>query len=373
MTALKAWRPDESNDSPMTLREAFGEFLRPSLTGRRAEATLRQYHTALSHWERFCSGGGEPDSERASTASTRATLSGGKLGKSVGIDDVRKITDAMLDAWACEMRNAGLSADTINKTWRFLRAILRRIGPRESRNPKAVGLIDRVPAMEPVSGDEATDGQASIFSKSQLAALYQACDVAEWPRRSPALAWRTYLVLSACLGARVEDASTFSWDHISLAPESPAVSSSERWEPGFLVFLPEKTKRRKGSRLILPLPSCCRHHLDELRAAVPPNDSLSIYGWSHGSIEKRRETWKLIAAQAGLPDADRKMFRPTCNVLWNRASKSGLGRWVLGHAARDINDAAYMRAEPELIAHADSLDVPTCFMATTAAQQLFLF
>ncbi len=129
----------------------------------------------------------------------------------------------------------------------------------------------------------------------------------------------------------------------------------------------------KGARLILPRPSCCRYHIDQLRAAVPPRAGQTIYGWSSGAIEKRRETWKVISAQAGLPEAERKQLRPTCNVLWNRASKSGLGRWVLGHAARDINDAAYMRAEPELIAHADSLDVPACFHAAPRSQQLFLF
>ncbi len=140
------------------------------------------------------------------------------------------------------------------------------------------------------------------------------------------------------------------------------------------MWIPEKTKRKKASRLILPLPSCCRAHLDQLRAAVPSDPSTTIYGWTSGAIDRRREQWKEIAAQAGITDAQRKHLRPTCNVLWNRASKSGLGRWVLGHAARDVNDAAYMRAEPELIHFADQLDLPDCFHRSRAAeQQMFLF
>lgn len=377
MQAIKVWHPESAPESPLTMREAFGRYLRPSLSGRRANATLRQYETAIRHWERFCTEGGETESESASTMSTRATLPGGGHAIDRGIDDCGRITDVMLDAWAMHLHNGGLSADTINKTWRYLRAILRRIGPRESRNPKAIGLIDRVPAMEPITElDNDSDGQAVILSKSQLEALYNACDVATWPATAPALAWRVFLVLSACLGARVEDAAGFDWSHISLEPESPARSSSAVWQPGFLCWIPEKTKRKKSSRLILPLPTCCRMHLDQLRRAVPsdPNERNTIYGWTVGAVDRRREQWNLIAAQAGCPNAQRKHLRPTCNVLWNRASKSGLGRWVLGHSARDINDAAYMRAEPELIAFADQLDLPECFLrGRTGETQPFLF
>lgn len=356
--ALRLYEGDEAATGPITLREAFAAYKLPEIDGRRAKSTIRQYRTALAHWEGFCG-------QRASTASTRALI---PAPLACPTDDVRQITDRDLDAFArwCRChRPAGpaLSVASIETIWKRIRSILRRIGPRETGNPRGEGLIDRIPVMDTVADLEGY-GDASIFegatdlTADQLGRLYDACAVADWPRTSvPApVQWRGYLVLGSLLGLRVENlvAAEAGWFH--LVAKSPAKGSHRRHASGWLRFVPEKTKRSKAAWLTVPLPPAARDHVEPLVRS----GRRRLFDFGAKGNHSARRTWQAIAAEAGCPDVRRCDLRDATNQIWGAVDRD-LGRWVCGHASRDVNERHYTRIEPDLIEAIPRLEIPPQF------------
>ena len=359
----------ERDPAAITLREAFLRHLFPSLDGRRAKSTPRQYRTALSHWETFCD-------QRASTNSTRAP----DLRYQVQpVDLVSQITDAMLNdfgAWLMGPKPTSpeLSLASAKKQWKFIRAILRRIGPREAGNPRAVGLIDRVPVMDPLDHlDQCDDAEGPVdLSNEQLGKIYEACDIATWPHDQPVLQWQTYLVIASVMGPRVDDTARLTADDFRFDPASPVQHSVRTYDDGWLVYVPSKTKAKKRGRLIIPLPPCVNVHVRELIR----RRSGRLFSWRNSTSHRFTDQWQLIVKQAGLDHVQRRNLRSPANIRWTRAgSGNDLGRWVLGHAARDVNDAHYMRVEPELIEAAPIVEVPQQFSGPLrgSTTQHFLF
>lgn len=356
--ALRLYGGDESARDPLTLRGAFASYKLPEIDGRRAPATIRKYRRAITLWEGFCD-------ERASTTSSRALKHPADGGPG---DDVHAIRDHDLDAFArwCRVHRpggAGLSVVSVETTWSLIRSVLRRIGPRETGNPRGEGLLERLPVMDTVA-DLDGYGDASIFegaadiTAEQLGRLYDACSIAQWPSSSiPApTQWRGYLVLGALLGMRVENlvAAEAAWFH--LHAKSPAKGSSRRHAAGWLRFVPEKTKRSKAAWLTVPLPPSVRSHVEPL--IRPGRPRLFNFG-AKGNHSARRQ-WQAIAAEAGCPGLKRCDLRDATNQIWGAVDRD-LGRWVCGHAARDVNERHYTRIEPDLIAAIPRLEIPEPF------------
>jgi integrase len=295
----------------------------------------------------------------------------------------------MLNAWGeWLMAESGpkLTLDTAKKQWRCVRAILRRVGPREAGNPRALGFLDRVPAMDPLEelalGDD-RDGPQDVTDE-QIGRIYAACDVADWPGDASVLQWRTYLVILSVMGPRVNDAATLTRENFSFDPASPVARSVRTYEHGWLVYRPTKTARKKSAKLIVPLPPVVSAHVRALAARRGSGQAGSglaggggrLFGWPDARGHRFAATWQRIVDHAGLPHIERRHMRATANLRWDRAGGDRqLGRWVLGHAARDVNDQHYMRAEPDLIAAAPQVEVPAPFAASPgdAPTQLFLF
>ncbi len=367
--ALRMYDPgDESDPMDITLRDCFLEHLHPLIFRARARSTTTQYFTALDHWERFLE-------QRASTRSTRAQTLPQQTAATL---PVSQISDSILNefgVWLMADNGAQLSIDSAGKQWKKIRAILRKVGPRESGNPSALCLLPRVPAMSPLSdlveqlGDEDAGGPADVTDE-QIGRIYDACEVAAWPSEVPQLQWRTFLVIGSVLGPRVNDCATLSADNFRLQPESPVARSVRSSDHGWLIYQPTKTKRKKRSRLIVPLPPCVRIHVDELLRRRGGN----LFQWTDSKGHRFRDEWSKIVSQAGLEHVRRQHLRSTANIRWTRAGMGeDLGRWVLGHAARDVNDAHYMRAEPSLIEAAPLVQVPAQFQTAPSGQTQTFF
>ncbi|MEO1619302.1 MAG: hypothetical protein AAFV88_25940, partial [Planctomycetota bacterium] len=357
-----------------TLRQCYESYLLPSLEGRRANKTTSAYRTALAHWERFVHQCTRGSAERGSTVSTPALQS---VHLSQPVDLVSQITDAVLNRWGVWLMSESgpkLSVDTSKKQWRCVRAILRKVGPRESRNPRALGYLDRVPAMDPLDElaiDDERDGPQDVTDE-QLDRIYEACDVATWPGEASPLQWRTYLVLLSVMGPRVNDGARLTPREFSFDTQSPVARSSRTYEHGWLTYRPTKTKRSKPMRLIVPMPPVVCAHVKALAGIR----SGRLFGWSDANGHRFAAEWARIVETAGLDHIERRHMRATANLRWDRAGGDRqLGRWVLGHASRDVNDEHYMRAEPDLIEAAPRVEVPKSFTASPgdAPTQLFLF
>ncbi len=375
----------------ISLRVAFETFLLPSLDRSRASKTTSSYFTSLGHWEAF-------HRLRGSTNSTPAL----EVGENGYLDPpIYQISDEMLNEFGewlmvetcpsppaplpeagrgetvSDGGGAGLSVATADKVWKNLRAILRRVGPRESRNPKAVGILDRVPTMDPVSDladpDRLTIGEGAVdVTDDELGAIYEACEIATWPGECSVMQWRTYLVILAVMGPRVNDAATLTVEHFRMEAKSPVRRSTREHEQGWLVYLPTKTKGKKRTRLIVPLPPCVRDHVESLLR----QRGGRLFSWVDSGGHRFAEQWQRIVDQAGLPHVQRRHMRAMANLRWSRTGvRDDLGKWVLGHAARDVNESNYTRIEPDLIAAVPRLEIPVAFASrlSEGPVQTFLF
>lgn len=358
--------------SSINLRVAFETFLLPSLDRTRASKTTSSYFTSLGHWETF-------HRLRGSTVSTPALEDGENAFPD---PPIYQISDEMLNEfgeWLMveDAPAPDLSVGTADKVWKNIRAVLRRVGPRESRNPKAVGILDRVPTMDPMSDladpDRLTIGEGAVdVTDEELGAIYEACEIATWPGESAVMQWRTYLVILAVMGPRVNDAATLTAEHFRMEAKSPVRRSTREHEHGWLVYLPTKTKGKKRTRLIVPLPLVVRDHVQSLLR----QRGGRLFAWGDSGGHRFADQWQRIVDQAGLAHVQRRHMRAMANLRWSRTGvRDDLGKWVLGHAARDVNESNYTRIEPDLIAAVPRLDIPAAFASrlSDGPVQRFLF
>jgi integrase len=362
--------PDDDADRGLTMREAYGRYLEPSVRSRKPK-TITQYLTAIGHWERFCSACGITASNPAETLPV----------KTCPVDQVQQITDAMLDDFA-----RWLMADNPARTPRRykrscvetygkkIRSILRVLGPRETGNKRGANVLDFVPAMAPVGDLVEDDEDAELTDAVDLAdedigRIYETCDVATWPDGDSPLHWRTYITVLAMLGPRVNDGAMLKPKHFKLDPKSPVKHSPREHEYGWVDYVQEKT----GKRVIVPLPAIVRAHVDAL---LRSHKHHWLFRWDDSKSKEFAKQWQQIVAQAGLPHVFRKHFRPTANHRWTiAAGDREVGAMVLGHAAADVNSKHYTRNEAILLQHVGQVEYPAAFQLkpVDAATQLFLF
>lgn len=338
MTSLPLRRPPATirfpqlgpeGDDRLTLRACYEKHLRPVLADR-AEATRSAYRTTIRrHWEPLT---GDPA--------------------------VGDIDDGVLQAWWAEMRRRDYGDSLLRKQYSNVRRILRRLGPRAPGNPAGLGVIAFVPYLEP---PPPVRRRKRVATLDDLDRLYIACGVATWPHDGPLpppLLWRCLLVLAYNLGPRTGDLLGLPWSAITWSADCPDPDVPRRNASGWICFEPQKTRRKKGE-LLLPLNATVRRHLQALAAVRSP----AVYGtlFPHG----RPNDWHLqrrrIAATAGLGGGYTfQQLRATCSTAWNRQSY-GLGRHVLGHSPRGVNEASYLSAVDLLLDHVEQLRQPAAF------------
>jgi len=331
--------------SRLTLKECFERYLLPDLVLDRAPATISGYRTALRHWY---DGTTNP----------------------VVVD----IADQTVRVWRETMVRGGMSAPTLAKQWRFLRAILRRIGPRETGNPAGNGVIGQVPYCQPVHG-ALKHSYRRIVSDQDLGACYEACRLANWPRTDVAAPtmWRAALVLWHTYGFRTQDLfatkrgfAGIGWKNVSFAVECPDPQVEASNPHGWLSYVPTKTQRTSGEAVIVPLTECVRAHLQAIQ-----QDRVAVFPCPVSSKTFYDGIWKLIQGEAQAIAVARSQayrsflprhLRTTANNAWSRLTP-GLGEWVLGHAKRGVNARFYTIVIQDLVEGAARFPTPQAFLA----------
>lgn len=334
-----------------SLREAFESYLLPTIK-RRSKSTIQQYYNSLGKWEEFGT-----DSGTISTA-------------------VDMITDDMLADFSEWMDASGFAGSTFNKTWKRLRAILRKLGPPVAGNPQGIGLIERVPYVEQ---QEESARSKQIVTLEALDAVYRACDDAKWPNYDlpAAIAWRTLLLLLFTVGPRTGDAIFLKASTVHLTPECPERNSTVKSQHGWLRYMPRKTKRYKRW-LTVPINEPLAQHL-ALLLPVANKDRVFPFG---NATKKWKEQRELIFESARLryPTSEVKDFplidlRTAANISFNQL-KTGFGKWFLGHAAHGVNETYYDYVLPTMVELVNQREMPPAFttlLAKPIERQLRLF
>ncbi|MDE2103071.1 MAG: hypothetical protein KGL39_37850 [Patescibacteria group bacterium] len=340
------FNPDAADDfhSPtaeqITLTQAYFQFLEPLLSDR-AKATRTAIKGAIDNWARITE---DPP--------------------------VSAITDLSLLAFR-QARLADVppgssekSAWTVNKDLRGIRRVLRHLGPRSHGNPAGLGLISIIPYCEMLA---AMPGELRIASDAELSALFSACDVATWPRtRVPApQLWRALLVCAYNWGANRQDLYRLS--DVSIAA-GDGRNYGPRTDRLYVRFVRQKTRRKKPQPLVIPLNATVAMHVQGL---LCPGERLFPFPAQNHRDFKRQ--WDRIHADAGI-SLDRKIhfqdLRKTCNTRFDEIS-AGIGEWILGHAARDVNRKFYLDVSARILDAVDRLPQPSGFKSLDRQRRLF--
>lgn len=348
---LKLFTPESSLQTPppepafCTLREFYLQFMAPRLKDR--DGNAEQYEVALNHWERLTTNPPLSMVSDDTLADFQARAAAEPHPTKIG------------ELW----RNHA----TVNKIIRQLDAIFSYAGPRGPRRRGARGVISLVPYVEPLTEDETA---VRIVPLDDLAAIYDACRVAVWPRgfgNSPIVWWRCLVALSYNIGMRTNDLLSRSWSDVRTG--SRDIAGCSRPDVTYFTLVPKKTKRKKPSALYIPCNPTALAHLGALDRdrgmvfAKPRNTGL-FYA-----------TWKAIQAAAGIAEPyELQDIRRTCNTALNRL-RPGIGDWVLGHGKRkSVNAEYYTQIEEDLLEVLPLLKQPAPFLAgPTSSKQLRLF
>ena len=274
------------------------------------------------------------------------------------------------------------SPRTINKHVATVEAILSWAADEELR--------DQSPHLKALP----SKGAAPKFylTLEQLSAIYQACDVAEWPtvgRRgllgySPADGWRAALVLWFSYGLRTQELIKHESGKRSLRcrnlvwqRETPAQEGHAESPYGWLWYVPQKQGRVKPRPLALPLSDVAAAHLRLIRCR-DKRPCATLFDWPL-SPDQFYPQWRRILEAAGVrpkrdpstgqqPQYDVKHLRKTCTTHYNNHA-AGIAKWITGHSslrpdeARDsqVSDRHYDCPEQRVLRAVLSLPQPEAF------------
>ncbi|TWT47170.1 site-specific tyrosine recombinase XerC [Thalassoglobus neptunius] len=305
------------SSTSLTLREAFESYHR---CRQHKARTIEDYYTALNHWERETV---NPDVSQLTNL------------------DLRRFREALLD----HVPDGGinpLKPTTVAKYLREIQAIFVTLGPPGPRCPDSLGIIQQVPyCKKPLVGD--TDVITATIE--EIEAIYEACQVAQWPRKvteeiddttlrviriDSAHWWRTLLVYLYNIGSRLNEFLTLKTEWVDL-------------QRGRLKIDPEKN----GARNYKPINAALADHLERLLQApreyvfACPKNSKKLY-----------EVWYAIQAEAGI-QVDREKgsrrvpfygfheIRKTCGTTWADFSEKA-AQHMLGHKSINTTRKHYL-------------------------------
>jgi integrase len=216
------------------------------------------------------------------------------------------IRDANVRAWRQGLLESGVSAVTVAKAYRLLRAIL--------NTAVADGLIRRNPCRIPGAGQEKSP-ERPVLTVEQIYQLAEAI----------ATRYHALVLLAAFASLRWGELAALTRQDIDLDACTVCVTRSlTETNRGQLLLGPPKSAAGRRTVQIPPLIiPALRDHLD--RYALPGADGLVFVGPNGGQLRRSnfcRRVWLPALAQASLPEIHFHDLRHTGNVLIASAGAS---------------------------------------------------
>ena len=250
-----------------------------------------------------------------------------------------------MEAFRASAIKAGGSPSTINICRSVLRAILRRVGPRETRNPAAKGFLAEVPYMKPCLVMRSIPRRLAL--DNEISRFYIACQTMESPRLGfpPAWWWQGLLTWYYCTGMRIRDALRIRFADLDW----------ERWTVRFTA-----SKTRKPAEL--PLHSVLLGHINRIktdREFIFQSKKLYLSGDFH-------QSWRRICQRENLerPFTRQDLRRTAASEIDRAAASKGLPPMagvLLQHSSRSVTDRHYLNQMDELREAMEALRLPLAF------------
>jgi len=330
----EAPRTSREQQRRWTLREAYENVLKRDQERQRCKkSTIAEYRGMLKHWERWLSRSNNPG-------------------------QIAQITDEQLEDFADWLAASGKRGRTVNKNAIYVEAILKRCGPKGPHNKRGRQIID-----EWVSAERRPENDSKprkrVVPLEVIERIYRECRVAKRPRHTrtpPPLTWRTALLMGLTYGPRRNDWLLMPRECVTFEPECPLgeLKISHQW--GWLTFVPEKTEGFKTDPIALPLTKGLHFHLKQIEGRKVPNGKDQLLPFATCQRDWYREFYAIQAAAGIRQPYTFQELRKTANVEWDAlpGSNSDVGRYVLGHAARDVNAQHYKATARTVCALIDS-------------------
>ena len=310
------------------LSDVFQRLLLPELEDQgRTAATIAEYRRYLDRWDDWC-----------------------KCGcTSLALGDIDR--QSLLDYRTYVRRIHKCGNGALNKHVGAIQTVLRMAVEHK--------LLGAVPTLPPLAHRRAA--RKLYLSYDELGRLYDACDLATWPRencrgeplaRGPAVQWRAAIVLWFNYGFRTQELvsrlrrmDTLRWRKIFRQELSPADDGRARCEYGWLAYTPQKQRWAKDTPLVLPINRIVDAHL---RSIEPPaaDPDARVFDWKMSS-DNFYEQWSLLCRAAGIrprPDPrtgecgqyEVKHLRKT-SVTWHNFHCPGIAGYIVGHQDRETS------------------------------------
>lgn len=351
-----------------TVRDVYEQFVRPDDVATKSAATVSADRTHIKHFEAACTHIFDEINRLGEYRTQSPVL---PLGDAISSPNppINEINEDLLIAvrnWILTVKKR--SNNTCRKVLTTICKVLRAASKRK--------LISEIPDMPKIPKTHSTPLPVEM---DEVAALYEACDVAQWPRLGkipPPQTWRCLLVLFWTYGARTQDffgykttcddglrKSELTFNERCPNPNLRRFSSPHGW----LNWLPDKTQNTRGEMLALPLSKIARNHIEPFTRIDQPR--IFSNGRSKDSYLK---TWHTIRKVAGVTDDASiantgtrngkitRSIRKGCSNNWDDA-RDGLGEWVLGQTPQGTNAKHYKNILPRVINLIDNIAVPDCF------------
>jgi hypothetical protein len=347
---LKFCRDDEQDafdDRTLTLWPAYDKFELPD-QHLNSVGNRNKFRTVLRNWEAFW--GQQMTHERADREPTI-----GEITK----EHLRQFRD-----WL----KGRLKPKTVNVYCGYIKQILRKCGPPDSRNPDGHDVLSRVPYVRAIP---APKSRPEIVWLEQLGPWYEACRSATWPSSHgiPApLWWRCLLVLCFTYGFRTTDVVQLNnsdeasrkkgsrpqgmdWSALWQQPQCPIPSIPLSHALGWFYLRPGKTEKHKAE-LVLPLTAVVKKHLDALprprstsggrRLVLPAPVCCSQFTEQNMKIQQSAG-FELRTDSRGRRQAmTPQMLRRSCKSYWSRLSPE-VSSYIGGWSPRSVDDKFYLQ------------------------------
>lgn len=178
-----------------------------------------------------------------------------------------------------------ISPATVRKHCRAIQSVLDHAGPKTGKNRDAKELVPMPPAFPPVK--VFLNPTAKTPSREELAAILNACRVAEYPilpRISAPEWWKNAYRLLALTGMRKGDLLGLQWQFIRIIEGQP-------------MFVIPAEIEKTGVEKIIPISTAARAVIDEMPRRGPADP---IFPFPHGKTTFTRTRMKIVAL-SGVP------------------------------------------------------------------------